>query len=303
MYNNTNRQLINHALNCIVNFLLSKIVIQMYIVFNTSKVAYEQVGQGPHLVLLHGFCEDSTMWADFVPLLSKKYSILTIDLSGFGESDLLPVSSIAAMADAVNAVLEHLSIEECVLVGHSMGGYVGLSFAERYSNKLLGLGLFHSHPYADSPEKIVNRQKTIRFIERHGIAPFAGQFVRNLFAPSFVKEHAVFIDELIHKTSMHHSDAVIAASYAMIDREDKSAVLENLTCPALFIVGKQDNAIPLKNSMKQLSLAPTSSVHVFEDIGHMGMFEAPSYTLEIIVDFMDFCQECDEQVSLVSSEY
>jgi len=275
----------------------------MYIVFNTSKVAFEQVGQGPHLVLLHGFCEDSTMWADFVPLLSKKYSILTIDLSGFGQSDLLPVSSIAAMADAVNAVLEHLSIRQCILVGHSMGGYVGLSFAERYRQKLLGLGLFHSHPYADSPEKIVNRQKTIRFIERHGIAPFAGQFVRNLFAPAFVKEHPVFIDELIHKTSMHHSDAVIAASHAMINREDKSTVLTTMDCPVLFIVGKQDNAISLENSLKQLSLAPTGSVHIFEDIGHMGMFEAPTYTLEIIVDFMDFCHECNAPISLLSSQH
>ena len=261
----------------------------MHLFFNTSKVAYQLVGQGQTLVLLHGFCEDSTMWADFVPLLSKKYQILTIDLSGFGQSDLLNEHSIEAMSEAVHAVIKQLSIQQCVLIGHSMGGYVGLAFAEQYPQYLMGLGLFHSHPYADSETKITNRKKTIRFIERHGIAPFAGQFVRNLFAPAFVQNHKAFIDDLVHKTSMHHSDAVIAASHAMIKRKSRADVLSQLTCPALFIVGKQDNAVSLENSLEQLQLAPIASVHILEQVGHMGMFEVPSHSLEIVADFMEFC--------------
>lgn len=273
----------------------------MFIRHNNSKIAFQQTGQGPDLILLHGFCEDSTMWADFVPLLSKKYTILTIDLSGFGESDLLKENSMLTMADSVNAVLEHLKIEKTVFIGHSMGGYVGLAFAEKYSSKLLGLGLFHSHPYSDSKEKITNRKKTIRFIERHGIAPFAASFVRNLFASSFVKNNSPFVENLIHKTSMHHSDAVIAASHAMINRPSRAEVLTNLSCPALFIVGKQDNAISLDNSLTQLALPQISSVHIFEQVGHMGMFEAPVETLEIIADFMDYCLKHQEQPQLTQS--
>lgn len=261
----------------------------MHTFYKKSKIAYRKVGQGPSLILLHGFCEDSTMWADFVPLLSKKYTILTIDLSGFGDSDLLEEHSIDAMADAVFAVVLAENMSRSVILGHSMGGYVGLAFAERYPQYLLGLGLFHSHPYTDSQEKIHNRQKTIGFIERHGIAPFAGHFVRNLFPPTFVRHNKAFIEELIHKTSMHHSDAVIAASYAMIYRQDKSHVLTNLACPALFIVGTEDNAIAQEHSLNQLSLPNVASVHILEGIGHMGMFEAPTETLEIVVDFIDFC--------------
>ena len=262
----------------------------MHLIHNRSKVAFQQVGQGQTLVLLHGFCEDSTMWADFVPLLSKKYHILTIDLSGFGQSDLLEEHSIDAMADAVQAVLQHLAIKSCVLLGHSMGGYVGLSFAEKYPNQLNGLGLFHSHPYQDSATKITNRKKTIRFIERHGIAPFAGQFVRNLFSKAFVLNNKQLIEDLIHKTSMQHSDAAIAASHAMINRLDKTEVLTNLACPALFIVGKQDTAISLEHSLQQLSLPKVASIHIFEEIGHLGMFEMPLETAEIVGDFMVFCE-------------
>jgi pimeloyl-ACP methyl ester carboxylesterase len=229
------------------------------------------------------------MWADFIPLLSKKYSFLTIDLSGFGHSDLLKEHTLAEMAEAVHTVLTNLYIESCILIGHSMGGYVGLEFAKKYPSKLIGLGLFHSHPFTDNPEKIKNRQKTIRFIERHGIAPFAGQFVRNLFAPAFVKINLSFIEELIHKTSTHHSDAVIAASHAMIDRIDQTDTLVNISCPVLFIVGKQDNAISYENSLKQLSLPATSSVHIFDQIGHMGMFEIPEKCANVVNEFIDFC--------------
>jgi pimeloyl-ACP methyl ester carboxylesterase len=262
----------------------------MYVICNNSKVAYREAGQGDCLVLLHGFCEDSTMWADFVSLLSKKYFILTIDLSGFGESDLLKTNSIEAMSEAVYAVVKKSGVDSCVLTGHSMGGYVALSFAEKYPEMLSGLGLFHSHPFRDSDEKINNRLKTIRFIERHGIAPFAGQFVRNLFAKSFVKKNKPFIEDLIHNTSVHHSDAVIAASYAMINRGNKEHVLTNLSCPALFIIGKLDNSISMEYSLGQLALPEISSVHIFDDVAHMAMFEKKVETLEIIAGFMDFCK-------------
>ncbi|MDC0230434.1 alpha/beta hydrolase [Aureispira] len=261
----------------------------MYIIHKNSKVAYEQAGKGENLVLLHGFCEDSTLWANFTPVLSKKYHIITIDLSGFGKSDLLEEQSIDAMAEAVYAVLCYLSIKCCVMIGHSMGGYVGLCFAENHPELLSGLGLFHSHPFPDSEQKKADRKRVSEFINQHGIAPFAGHFVFNLFAKKFVAKRMAFIDRLIHKTSMHHSDAIIAASNAMIKRKDKSDVLAKLTCPALFIVGKQDNAISNDYSFRQLSLPSISSIHIFEDVGHMGMYEIPDKTLEVVEEFMDFC--------------
>ncbi|MCH2022264.1 MAG: alpha/beta hydrolase [Saprospiraceae bacterium] len=261
----------------------------MYIIHKKSKVAYQQIGKGETLVLLHGFCEDSTLWANFTPVLSKKYHVITIDLSGFGKSDLLEEHSIDAMAEAVYAVLAHLSIKKSVLIGHSMGGYVGLCFAESHPELLSGLGLFHSHPFPDSEQKKADRKRVSEFIKQHGIAPFAGHFVFNLFAKKFVTKRRAFIDRLIHKTSMHHSDAIIAASNAMIKREDKSEVLTKLTCPVLFIVGKQDNAISIDYSLRQLSLPKMASVHIFEDVGHMGMYEIPEKTLEVVEEFMDFC--------------
>ncbi len=260
-----------------------------YIWYQQSKIAYQCCGQGTVLVLLHGFCEDSTMWADLVPLLSKKYRVLTIDLSGFGQSDLLKESSIAGMARAVYAVCAAQKINHAVVIGHSMGGYVGLELAAQYPDFLLGLGLLHSHPFTDSEEKSNNRLKTIAFVERHGIAPFAGQFVRNLFPPAFVQAHKTIIEDLIHQTSLHHSDAVVAASKAMIERKDHRATLQALDCPVLMVVGTADNAIALPISLAQLALPNIASVHILEGVGHMAHLEAPAETLEIMVDFLEFC--------------
>lgn len=253
------------------------------------QIAYDRVGAGPVLVLLHGFCEDRTMWADFVPLLSKKYTVLTIDLSGFGASDLLPNSSMTEMAKAVYAVWEHEQLPPMVLVGHSMGGYVGLELARHFPHCLLGLGLLHSHPFQDLPEKLRNRHKTIAFIERHGIAPFAGQFVRNLFPSAFAEAHPELLETLIDQTAAQRSDAVIAASYGMIERAATDAVLQQLACPALLIIGTEDQAIARTHRYAQLALPPVASIHIMEGIGHMAHLEAPAETLECLVDFIEFC--------------
>lgn len=257
-----------------------------YCLYQNKKVAYHKAGKGEVLVLLHGFCEDSTMWADFVQVLKKKYTALTIDLSGFGHSDLLEETTITIMAKAVNRVLEELNIQKCCLIGHSMGGYVGLSFAELFGDKLVGLGLFHSHPYEDSETKKANRLKTVGFIERHGVAPFASLFIDSLFTPSFVQENRDFIEDLIQRTAEYHSDAVIAASQAMINREDKTEILANISCPVLHIIGKKDAFIDYKQSLEQTTLAANNSIHILKDIGHMGMVEAKEQTLAIVEDFM-----------------
>lgn len=261
----------------------------MKFIYQQSTIAYERTGVGPPILLLHGFCEDRTMWADFVSLLSKKYCVLTMDLSGFGESDLLEETTIVTMARAVHALWQHEQLSPMILIGHSMGGYVGLEVARHFPVCLLGLGLLHSHPYTDLPKRQINRKKTIEFVQRHGIAPFAGQFVRNLFSDHFANAHPTLIEELIHYTSTQRSDAVVASSTAMLYRASTEEVLRTLPVPALLIIGTEDNTTAKQHHYQQLALPPTASVHILEGVGHMAQLEAPAETLEIIVDFAEFC--------------
>ena len=112
------------------------------------------------LVLLHGFCEDSTIWYKILPFLKKNASnraIIAIDLGGFGQSEQFG-STIEAMARQVNEVIETLALSPCILVGHSLGGYVALAVAESFADKIAGFGLLHSHAFADTAEKQQNRE-------------------------------------------------------------------------------------------------------------------------------------------------
>src|SRR6056297_1191352 len=104
----------------------------MFLDYKNGKIHYTVAGNGPALVLLHGFLETIDMWKNFVPEFSRSHQVICIDLLGHGQTDSIGyVHTMEDMADAVLAVLIHLKIEKAHVVGHSMGGYVALALAEK----------------------------------------------------------------------------------------------------------------------------------------------------------------------------
>ena len=263
-------------------------MIQHFTKINSSNIAsFIQKGEGTPIVLLHGFCEDSSVWNDFLLGFSKEY-IICIDLPGFGKSDSQKQCSISKMASITNAVLEDLKIKKCVLIGHSMGGYVTLEFAKSFSEKILGLGLFHSQPFADSADKKINRQKSIEFVRKNGSIYFVKQLIPKLFAKKFGGNYSLTISKLTLIASKYSNEGIINALEAMIQRSDNQDVLKNIELPVLFIVGSEDIAIPTENSFNQLSLPSISTIHVLNGVGHMGMFEAEKECTSILKNFISF---------------
>ncbi len=258
---------------------------------NTSNVfSFVQKRNQLPLIFLHGFCEDSNIWDDFLADFSD-YFIVCIDLPGFGKSDLQQNCSIADMAFIVNAVLEDLNIKSCVLIAHSMGGYVALEFAKLYPEKIIGLGLFHSHPFADSTVKIEDRKKGIEFIQKNGSIHFVKKLIPNLFASRFGSNSSLIITELIHKASQYPQAGLINALEAMIKRVDNQAILKEATFSVLFIVGAEDTTFPKENSFNQLTLPNISDIHILDGVGHMGMFEAKATCVSIIKNFVAFVSQ------------
>lgn len=259
-----------------------------HIDFQGKKIAYFSSGEKsePTVVLLHGFCEDSRMWDEWLPLLSKHYHYLRIDLPGFGQSEVQPELSMDYIADAVNAVLEKEAIEKCLLTGHSMGGYVSLAFAEKYGEKLNGLCLFHSQPHADTEEKKAARLKAVGFVERQGHILYVRQLIPKLFAYDYSKGYPAEVNRLIYFASKYSPAGVIAALHAMRNRPDRRHVLKKIKCPVLFFIGKKDNAISLENSLEQTHLPNLSDIQIYSNVGHMGMFEAARETAKAFRSFL-----------------
>ncbi len=258
--------------------------------FKDKKIVYTIEGKGTPIVLVHGFGEDSFVWRDYKQeFIDAGYSVVVMDLPGFGASELPENLTIELLADAVNTVIEDAGLRRVVLVGHSMGGYTALAFAEKYPAKLYGLGMFHSHPYADSEEKKEGRLRSMEVVKTKGTPLFVKQFIPNLFAPKFAASYTFLIDKLIHRAARFSDASVIAALHAMMIRPDRSEVLKNLKVPVLFIIGKEDNAIPKDASMEQTTLNDSALILILEDAGHMGMLEAKKKTQQAILQFAEFC--------------
>ena len=263
---------------------------------NERKINYLVQGKGDPIVLLHGFCADHSIWDDLIPIF-KKNKIIRIDLPGFGQSQTLASSSVENFAEVVKAVLDTLGIKKCTLIGHSMGGYVSLAFTQKYESMLNGLGIFHSHPLADSEEKKNNRTKSIEFIKKNGHYHYVKQLIPNLFPLSFSSSNNFLINKLIHRASTFSAEGIIGGLELMKTRPDQTAVLKKITCPVLFIVGKEDEIVPQKGSIEQTAMPSVSHIHLLEGIGHMGMFEAKKEIQKIIKNFVLFCKNFEQKIN------
>lgn len=257
--------------------------------YKKHHIHYTIQGEGTPIVFLHGFGEDKRMWIDYLPAFSAQ-QVLTIDLPGFGQSDVIDGITIFKMALTVKAVLDQENIRECILIGHSMGGYVTLAFAKKYSHRLRGFGLFHSHPYADTEEKKASRTKAIDFVKQYGVPIYLKQLMPLLFAKSYIQSNRYLVDKMVFYGSQTKQAGIINGLTAMRDRVDHTAVLEQTNLPVLFIIGKKDIAIPLDNSLNQTHLPALSAIHLYENVGHMGMFESEKETIAAIQEFIELCQ-------------
>jgi pimeloyl-ACP methyl ester carboxylesterase len=248
-------------------------------------------GTKPAVVFIHGFAEHNGIWEQQQAYLSEQFYVISPDLPGSGQTPLTEHLSIESMADYVYAGLQANGIEQAVIIGHSMGGYVALAMAEKYPNILKGLGLFHSTAAPDSEEKKEGRIKSINIIENYGAEAFIKQALPNMFSPVYKKKHPEQVEAYVSMGLQCQQESLIAYYRAMMERPDRTAVLSSLKVPVLFVIGKDDTAIPLKGVLSQVSKPQTSSIHIFDDTGHMGMWEVPEASKLLIHDFILFCQQ------------
>jgi pimeloyl-ACP methyl ester carboxylesterase len=249
---------------------------QRQLIFQNKKIFYEVKGNGKPVILIHGFGEDSDVWKNQIEELQKDFQLIIPDLPGSGQSELIDDMSIEGMADAVKAIADVELTPNFSLIGHSMGGYITLAFAEKYPELLNAFGLFHSTAYADTDEKKAVRRKGIEFIQKNGAKAFLETSIPNLFSDLSKVEMPEIIDEFIRRQHNFSAEALVLYYEAMINRPDRTPVLRNSTVPVLFIMGKYDKAIPLGDCLKQCHMPRKSYIHIHYRSGHMGMLEEPN---------------------------
>ncbi|UJP66257.1 alpha/beta fold hydrolase [Mongoliitalea daihaiensis] len=248
-------------------------------------INFKKTGQGPHLLLIHGFCESLDMWDHWVPTLAQYYTVYTIDLPGFGQSPLLPhTTSLESIAVAICDWMEEVDMVNPVIIGHSLGGYVTLALAELMGIHIRAIGLFHSTAFADTEEKIHSRNKTYRFIQKFGVEKFIDSFVPPLFSEENRSRKHQEIQRLISFGKLSNQASVLAFILAMRDRKNRMEIWQNFPNPKLMIAGLHDQAVHIEQSRQHKPYA--FYYHELPNAGHMGMFEEEDTCLEIIQSFL-----------------
>ncbi|RYE22915.1 MAG: alpha/beta hydrolase [Sphingobacteriales bacterium] len=254
--------------------------------YNNIALQYKLSGSGNCVVLLHGFGEDSSVWDGMVQPLAASYHVLVPSVPGSGRSELLEGENISMTdyADAVHAILKAEGIIKCSIIGHSMGGYIALAFAEKYPDMLHAFGLFHSSAYADDEAKKETRTKAIAFIESNGVAEFFKSSTPGLFKDASASSSAV--NDLLEKGNQFEPAALVQYYKAMIARPDRTEVLKNFPRPVLFLLGEHDKAVPFEHGLEQSHLPQQSHLHILRNSAHMGMLEEPEKSLLNVTDFL-----------------
>lgn len=261
----------------------------MGIHYKNAYIHYYQEGDGPDLVLLHGFTESSTIWSDFAKELSQEFRVTMVDLPGHGQSEMVAqVHTMELMADVLKAVLDHLRVKSCVVVGHSMGGYVALAFTRLYPDMMKGVGLFHSTSLADNDEALEKRAKAIEVIKNNR-SDFLLGFIPDLFAPESREALSDKIEELMAQARLMSPEALVAAQEGMKERASTLDVLINTPLPVMFIAGQKDSRVPFENIWVQMALTETAYSLILRSAGHMGLLEEPRKTLDFTASFARAC--------------
>jgi pimeloyl-ACP methyl ester carboxylesterase len=251
--------------------------------YKNTKISYSDFGKGRIIVLLHGFLENQTMWQGLVPELSQKYRVITIDLLGHGKSGCVGyVHSMEDNAEAVHSVLSKLRIRKAIFVGHSMGGYVALAFAELYPTGVKGLVLMNSTSKADSEERKANRDRAIKAVKKDYIG-FVRLSIANLFNPDNRDRLVNEIEKVRAEALKTPLQGIVASLEGMKIRKDRETLLRSATYPSLLVLGKKDPVLNYQDGLKQIENTTTKLV-TFPD-GHMSHIENRAALLRVLVDF------------------
>lgn len=249
-------------------------------------VHYETYGQGSPVVLLHGWLGSWGLWQDTMETLGRHYRTYALDFWGFGESgkkrDSYAVSDFVGLVDQF---MDRLGIESAPLVGHSMGGTVGLSVAIHYPRRVRKVIVVGS-PIAGSSLNLWLKLAGYRSIALlvHTV-PWALRLALRVIAPLITRD-ARWYEMIAHDLSQTTLDSFLS-SIASLRRTDLRPRLAEVRVGCLGIYGSRDNIVhPLQWQPLQAGV-PGAEIEVFPDAGHFPMLDEPHRFVSAVKAFLD----------------
>lgn len=254
---------------------------------NGITLGYDDCGTGLPLVFLHAFPLNRTMWSQQQAALSSRYRVITLDLRGHGESDApLWHYSLDQAADDVHVLLDHLSIQQSVFVGLSMGGYILFAFYRRHAERVKGLVFADTRAQADTAEGKDGRFQMAQTAYKKGPAAIADLMLPKLLTPETVQARPEIVRHVRAMIEGNPISGIAGDLMAMAERPDSVPLLQQITCPTQIIVGALDQATPPSDAKLMAEQIPGARLAVIPNAAHLANLEQPEAFNQIVSTFV-----------------
>ena len=244
-------------------------------------------GDGPAILFIHGFPLDRTIWRHQLATISG-WRRIAPDLRGLGLSDGPATGyTMAEYADDAAALLDLLGIEEVVVAGLSMGGYVAFEIFRRHPGRVQALVLVNTRAGADSEEARARREEMIALVEREGPEALVDVLMPKLLAPASLTSMPQVVDHVQAMIAQSPKEGVIGALRAMKDRPDSEAFLAEINVPTLVVAGSDDQLIPTGEARRMAGLIPGAQFTTIPAAGHLAPLEQPIGFSRVLSEFLE----------------
>ncbi|MEW6126122.1 MAG: alpha/beta fold hydrolase [Acidobacteriota bacterium] len=260
----------------------------MKIAINNINLDYRDEGEGTPIIFIHAFALNQTMWDAQVAALKNQYRVITVDLRGFGASDVVQgTSHMEQMAADIHELMRQLAIEKAVLVGLSMGGYVLFAFYREFKEAVQALVFADTRATADTDEARASRLRSAEKAEREGSAAIADETTPKLLGDTTLASNPELVKRVHAMQAANSPDGIAAAQRGMAARCDSTDLLSQIDCPTLVIVGTEDKLTPPAEAELIQRGIPHSTLRVIERSGHLANLETPEEFNRELLDFIE----------------
>jgi pimeloyl-ACP methyl ester carboxylesterase len=246
-----------------------------YLTREGVRLYYEDHGQGLPILLSHGFGASTRMWQGQVAAFKDAYRLVLWDMRGHGESDSPDNQAFYSHAHTVEdmrAILDHLHIDQAVIAGHSLGGYMSLAFHVEYPERVQALILQGCGPGYRNPEARAawnaRTEERAQTLEEKGLAALGG-------------------GSEVRLSTQRSALGLARAARGILAQVDASVIdsLPHIAVPVLVIVGEGDTAF-LNGSDYMASRIPGATKVVVPQAGHGANVEQPAVVNRAMQHFL-----------------
>lgn len=259
-----------------------------YISIDGVRIAYDDVGSGPPVLLLHGYPFNRSLWLEQVTALAQTCRVITLDFRGHGQSESSPgPTTMERLAQDVALLLDSLAVSKAVIGGISMGGYVTLSFYRHFRDRVSSLLLVDTRAQADTEEGKQVRANQIQTIRAEGMAPIVDAMLPKLLHPETVSKRPELVKRIREMMLRTAPEGAIAALEGMAIRSDQSDLLREVTVPTLIIAGRDDPIAPVTDSERMHHAISDSRLVVIDKAAHLSNVERVEEFNQAVTRFLD----------------